>query len=87
MFLYIFRSEFSEYGCMLEIRDVQFFADGRSLVDCVGGKRFRVISRGQRDGYNTAKVEYITDVPTENIEGMAYNNIYKIRLKNTTCSD
>ncbi|XP_033744047.1 LON peptidase N-terminal domain and RING finger protein 3-like [Pecten maximus] len=53
--------EFSEFGCMLEIRDVQFFSDGRSLVDTIGGKRFKVISRGHRDGYNTAKVEFLTD--------------------------
>ncbi|XP_069131502.1 LON peptidase N-terminal domain and RING finger protein 3-like [Argopecten irradians] len=53
--------DFSEYGCMLEIRDVQFFADGRSLVDTIGGKRFKVTSRGHRDGYNTAKVEFLTD--------------------------
>jgi len=53
----------------LEIRDVQFFADGRSLVDTIGGKRFKVISKGQREGYNTAKVEYITDQTSENQEG------------------
>ncbi|WAR00617.1 LONF3-like protein [Mya arenaria] len=61
-------SQFSEYGCMLEIRDVQFFPDGRSLVDCVGGKRFKVIGKGQRDGYNTAKVEFISDHPVADME-------------------
>ncbi|XP_076446045.1 LON peptidase N-terminal domain and RING finger protein 1-like [Babylonia areolata] len=55
--------EFSEYGCMLEVRDVHFFPDGRSLVDTVGGRRFRVLSRGKRDGYNTAKVEFLQDDP------------------------
>lgn len=54
---------------MLEIRDVQFFPDGRSLVDTIGGKRFKVISRGQREGYNTAKVELIHDKPSENVDG------------------
>lgn len=52
---------FSDYGCMLEIRDVHFFPDGRSLVDTIGGRRFRVLSRGKRDGYNTAKVEFLQD--------------------------
>ena len=46
---------------MLEIRDVQYFPDGRSLVDTVGGRRFRVIERSHRDGYDTAKVEYLED--------------------------
>ncbi|KAL8562181.1 hypothetical protein ACOMHN_005166 [Nucella lapillus] len=54
---------FSEYGCMLEVRDMHFFPDGRSLVDTVGGRRFRVLSRSKRDGYNTAKVELLQDVP------------------------
>lgn len=55
----------------MEIRDVQYFADGRSLVDTIGGKRFKVISKGQREGYQTAKVEYISDQPAENLEGMS----------------
>ena len=46
---------------MLEVRDVQYFPDGRSLVDTVGGRRFKVLSRGVRDGYNTAKVEFLQD--------------------------
>ena len=48
---------------MLEIQDVRYLPDGRSLIDCVGGRRFRVISRGQRDGYNTAVVQYLVDTP------------------------
>ena len=56
---------------MLEIRDVQFFPDGRSVVDTIGGRRFKVISRGKRDGYGTANVEFICDKmpPQEEIEG------------------
>jgi Lon protease-like protein len=54
--------DYSDYGCMLEIRDVQFFPDGRSVVDTVGGKRFKIVSRGQLDGYFTAKVEYLTEI-------------------------
>ncbi|XP_040855554.1 LON peptidase N-terminal domain and RING finger protein 3 isoform X2 [Ochotona curzoniae] len=52
---------FAEYGCLLEIRNVQFFADGRSVVDSIGKRRFRVLQQGQRDGYNTADIEYIED--------------------------
>ena len=37
------------------------FSDGRSIIDTVGGRRFRVLERGTRDGYNTAKVEFIQD--------------------------
>lgn len=52
---------FSEYGTMLEVRDVEFFADGRSVVDTVGGRRFKVLSRGMLDGYATANVEFLVD--------------------------
>merc|ERR1712121_547523 len=52
---------FSDYGTMLEIRDIQYFEDGRSVVDTVGGRRFKVLSRGVKDGYNTAKVEFLHD--------------------------
>lgn len=52
---------FAEYGCLLEIRNVQFFADGRSVVDSIGKRRFKVLHQGQRDGYNTADIEYIED--------------------------
>ncbi|XP_036404071.1 LON peptidase N-terminal domain and RING finger protein 3-like [Megalops cyprinoides] len=57
---------FADYGCMLEIRSVEFFADGRSVVDTIGKRRFRVIQHSQRDGYNTADIEYLED---EKVEG------------------
>ncbi|XP_064829334.1 LON peptidase N-terminal domain and RING finger protein 1 isoform X1 [Oncorhynchus masou masou] len=52
---------FADYGCMLEIHSLEVLPDGRSYVDCVGGSRFRVLKRGQRDGYHTADIEYMED--------------------------
>ncbi|XP_044161955.1 LON peptidase N-terminal domain and RING finger protein 3 [Bufo gargarizans] len=60
---------FADYGCMLEIRNVEFFADGRSVVDSIGKRRFKVIRHSQRDGYNTADIEYIED---EKVQGEHY---------------
>jgi len=57
------RENFASYGTMLEVRDVQYYADGRALVDAVGGRRFHVLSRGQKDGYRTARVEFLHDQP------------------------
>lgn len=54
-------SRFADYGCMLEIRNVEFFSDGRSVVDSIGKRRFKVIQHSQRDGYNTADIQYIED--------------------------
>ena len=59
---------------MLEIRDIQYFDDGRSVVDTIGGKRFRVLSRGVKDGYNTAKVEYLQD---DSVEGNELESTYE----------
>ncbi|XP_022781232.1 LON peptidase N-terminal domain and RING finger protein 3-like isoform X2 [Stylophora pistillata] len=61
---------FVDYGVMLEIRDLQYLSDGRSFVDCVGGRRFKVLKRGMQNGYHTAKVEWIKDetIPEEELE-------------------
>ncbi|XP_077000514.1 LON peptidase N-terminal domain and RING finger protein 1 isoform X2 [Tamandua tetradactyla] len=56
------QNSFADYGCMLQIRHVHFLPDGRSVVDTVGGKRFRVLTRGMKDGYCTADIEYLEDV-------------------------
>ncbi|KAJ0050033.1 hypothetical protein NL108_011856 [Boleophthalmus pectinirostris] len=52
---------FADYGCMLEIHGLELLPDGRSYVDTVGGSRFRVLRRSQRDGYHTADIEYLED--------------------------
>ena len=65
--IFFFFSSFADYGTMLEIRDVQYFADGRSVIDTVGGRRFKVVSKDTRDGYDTAQVEFFQDdCPSEN---------------------
>ncbi|KAG8196255.1 hypothetical protein JTE90_023811 [Oedothorax gibbosus] len=51
----------AEYGTMLEIRDVQYFPDGRSVVDTVGSRRFRILRKGEHDGYTTGVVEFLED--------------------------
>merc|ERR1719341_2060262 len=59
---------FSDYGTMLEIRDIQYFPDGRSVVDTMGGRRFKVVDRSTKDGYATASVEFLHDVVPEGEE-------------------
>nr|DBA33209.1 TPA: hypothetical protein GDO54_000930 [Pyxicephalus adspersus] len=63
---------FADYGCMLQVRDVKFFPDGRSVVDTIGVSRFKVLSHGQRDGYNTANIEYLED---KKVEGQEYEEL------------
>lgn len=50
LLLFIFETKillpfsFVDYGVMLEINDLQYLPDGRSFLDCVGGRRFKVIT-------------------------------------------
>ena len=37
--------------------------DGRSLVETIGIRPFRVLERGERDGYSIARVEFLHDMP------------------------
>ncbi|XP_029972156.1 LON peptidase N-terminal domain and RING finger protein 1 [Salarias fasciatus] len=59
---------FADYGCMLEILGLDLLPDGRSYVETVGGSRFRVLKRGQRDGYHTADIEYLEDLKVDGSE-------------------
>ncbi|XP_010766689.1 LON peptidase N-terminal domain and RING finger protein 1 isoform X1 [Notothenia coriiceps] len=59
---------FSDFGCMLEILSLEVLPDGRSFVDAVGVSRFKVLRRGQRDGYSTADIEYLEDLKVEGSE-------------------
>lgn len=72
---------FAEYGTMLEIRDIQYFGDGRSVVDTMGSRRFHVIERGTRDGYNTAVVEFLKD---DTIEGEELTDLRAIHDRTRT---
>jgi Lon protease-like protein len=57
------KQRYVEYGTMLDIRDCVQLGDGCSILSTVGTRRFRVIQRGEKDGYDTAKVEFIKDEP------------------------
>ena len=51
----------SEFGTLVRIEDFQQLSDGRSRVDTIGTRRFKVLQYGEKDGYATGKVEYIED--------------------------
>lgn len=58
---------YSKVGTVLFIREIRMLPDGRSVVECVGEKRFKVKETGERDGYNVARVDMIEEedeVPT-----------------------
>lgn len=53
---------FVELGTVLRIVNVEFFDDGRSLLETVGVSRFRILRHASVDGYTVAKVEMINDI-------------------------
>ncbi|XP_030804152.1 LON peptidase N-terminal domain and RING finger protein 1 [Camarhynchus parvulus] len=76
---------FADYGCMLQIRNVHFLPDGRSVVDTIGGKRFRVLRRGMKDGYCTADIEYLEDVKVADEELKKLRELHNF-VYNQACS-
>ncbi|CAF3835159.1 unnamed protein product, partial [Adineta steineri] len=65
---------FADYGTLLHIRGLIYTPDGRSIVDTIGQRRFRVIERGMKDEYHTARVELIRD---HQIEEHEFNDLFQ----------
>ncbi|TMW51768.1 hypothetical protein DOY81_003149 [Sarcophaga bullata] len=63
------KSRYYDYGCILDIRDCVLLGDGCSILSTIGCKRFKILARSEKDGYETAKVEYIHDetIPDEHL--------------------
>jgi len=53
---------FKELGTLLRIVNVEFFPDGRCLLESVGISRFRILEHGMLDGYIVANIQRITDI-------------------------
>ncbi|KAH6984862.1 PUA-like domain-containing protein [Ilyonectria sp. MPI-CAGE-AT-0026] len=63
-------AEFHELGTLLRIVNVQYYPDGRSLIETVGLSRFRVLRHGYLDGYTVGKTERVDDVSLQEEEAM-----------------
>lgn len=75
---------YADSGTMLEIRDIEYTSDGRSIVNTVGSRRFRIVSKSVKDGYNTAAVEFLQDaVPTSNLSELhkLHDCVHKLASK------
>uniref|UniRef100_A0A336M5K1 CSON011136 protein n=1 Tax=Culicoides sonorensis TaxID=179676 RepID=A0A336M5K1_CULSO len=59
------KSRYVDIGTILDIKDCLQLADGCSILSTIGTRRFKVITRGEKDGYDTAKVEIIEDEPVD----------------------
>jgi Lon protease-like protein len=54
--------KFVSYGTILEVKDAVSLEDGSFILTTAGVRRFKVVSRGEQDGYDTAKIQVIKDV-------------------------
>ena len=72
---------FSSVGTMLYINDVNFLPDGRSIVHTVGSRRFEVLERSLRDGYNCAKVLWLEDDLNETDYTELNYEVYKMMVQ------
>ena len=61
-------AHFHELGTLLKIVNVQYYPDGRSLVEAVGLSRFRIKEHGEIDGYAAGNVERVDDMSLEEEE-------------------
>ena len=68
-------AHFRELGTMLKIVNIQFYPDGRSLIETVGLWRFRVLRHGSLDGYVVGKIERIGDVNLEDEEAVEASEV------------
>lgn len=74
------KSRYYDYGTILDIRDCVLLGDGCSILSTIGCKRFKILARNEKDGYETAKVEYICDEPIPD-ESLTYvSNMHSIVL-------
>jgi Lon protease-like protein len=51
------------FGTMLHIDEFNQLPDGRAQLATTGRRRFEVIEWGEKDGYSTARVRWLEDVP------------------------
>ncbi|KAK5988929.1 LON peptidase N-terminal domain and RING finger protein 1 [Cladobotryum mycophilum] len=63
-------ADFHELGTMLRIANVQFYPDGRSLIETVGVSRFKVLRHGSLDGYAVCSTERVDDMSLEDEEAV-----------------
>lgn len=79
--------DFSDYGTLLRIVNIEYFPDGRSLIETRGVSRFRVTRHGSLDGYvvaNTQKIDDISVAEEEAIEASETMRVHGVRNLDAT---
>ncbi len=66
---------FADYGTVLHISNVELWEGGRSLISTQGERRFKVLERGVKDGYHTAKIMFLFDERVTDREEIGTSNM------------
>jgi Lon protease-like protein len=66
---------FMELGVLMQIVNIEFFPDGRSLLECVGVSRFKVTRQGWLDGYVVADIEKVDDISLAEEEALEASEV------------
>ncbi|KAF4468617.1 hypothetical protein FALBO_4495 [Fusarium albosuccineum] len=80
-------ADFHELGTLLRIVNIQYYPDGRSLIETVGLTRFRVRGHSYVDGYTVAKTERVDDVSFEEEEAVEASEAAPRELQSPTLVD
>ncbi|KAI1268270.1 ATP-dependent protease La domain-containing protein [Xylariaceae sp. FL1019] len=56
------QSHFMALGTLMRIVNIEFFPDGRSILETVGVSRFKITHHGWLDGYVVANIEKVDDI-------------------------
>ena len=71
---------FREVGTLVRIVNIEFFPDGRSLLETVGVSRFRIVEHGTMDGYIVAKTQPVNDVGIADEEELEVADLQRARM-------
>ncbi|KAI1335177.1 hypothetical protein F5Y15DRAFT_258636 [Xylariaceae sp. FL0016] len=63
-------THFMELGTLLRIVNIEFFPDGRSLLETRGVSRFKVTRHGWLDGYVVGNIEKVDDISVADEEAL-----------------
>ncbi|KAK8041864.1 PUA-like domain-containing protein [Apiospora rasikravindrae] len=73
------RANFLPIGTLLRIVNIEFFPDGRSLVETVGVSRFNVLKHALLDGYMVGNIEKLDDVSLAEEEAIEVSETMRSR--------
>lgn len=80
-------THFQDLGTVLRIINVQYYPDGRSLIETVGVSRFKILDYGSLDGYTMGKIQRIDDVSIEEEEAVEAQEVSPVASEDESLAE